>query len=203
MRLLPHDEKFFDLLSSQAKIAFEASCVLAGGMGEGAAGKLRDLERKGDGELRQIYRRLHKTFITPIDPEDIHQLASGLDEVIDHLEAAAYRFEAYGLERAPEPMAEIARMVNGCVAATVEAMEALEREGIRKLDELTRCCDEINRRESATEDKVREAIRELFANERDPIALIKQKDIYELLEAAADCCENVADALEAIAVKNS
>lgn len=211
MELLPRDEKFFDLLVAQGRIVFEASRLFADGMGDGAAQpdsdgtarKVRDLERKGDEALRQIYRRLHKTFITPIDPEDIHELATGIDEILDHLDAAAYRFEAYGIGCSAERMPEIARMVHECVAATLEALETLEREGVQKPDELTKRCEEINRRELATEERVREVVRDLFANERDPIVLIKRKEVYELLEATADCCENVATVLEGIAVKNS
>jgi uncharacterized protein Yka (UPF0111/DUF47 family) len=211
VQLLPRDEKFFDLLIEQARIAFNASSLLADGLGDGAvrrdshatAQKVRDLERKGDQAVRQIYRRLHKTFITPIDPEDIHQLASRVDEITDHLDAVAYRFEAFELESSSERMTEIARMVQGCVAATLEAIETLGRDGMKKPDELTSRCEEINRREVETENRVREVIRNLFKTERDPIALMKQKEVYELLESTADCCENVADVLEAIAVKNS
>jgi predicted phosphate transport protein (TIGR00153 family) len=203
MHLLPRDDKFYDLLTNQARIAVRAASLLAGGLGDDVAQQIRDLEREGDQALRQITRRLHKTFITPIDPEDIHQIASGIDEILDHVEAAAFRIEASGLDRPPERMAEIARMLNGCVEATLQAMQILERDGVGKPDELTRQCDEINRIESEIEDRVRAAVRELYAAERDPIVLIKLKDIYELLETAADCCEDVADTLEGIAVKNS
>lgn len=211
MQLLPRDEKFFDLLVDQARNALEASKLLEAGLQNaavepdfrGMAQAVRELERSGDGKLRTILIRLHKTFITPVDPEDVHQLASRLDEILDHLEAAAYRLDAYDLRQLPEGMPEIASLVQGCVQATVEALEALERDGLKKPDELTTRCEEINRRESATEDRVREAIRSLFRSEREPITLIKHKEIYELLESAADCCEDVATTLEAIAVKNS
>ncbi len=211
MRILPRDETFFDLLVSQAKNVLEASRLLESGL-TGSAGKtefnataqqLRDLERKGDAQLRAILYRLHKTFITPIDPEDVHQLASRIDEILDHLDAAAYRIDAYGLDRPPAGLQDIARQVHGCVQATVEALEVLERDGVKKPDLLTTRCEEINRRESETEDSVRAAVRDLFANERDPITLIKHKEICEFLESAADCCEDVAATLETIAVKNS
>jgi len=203
MRLLPRDEKFYDLLTGQAQIAVEASRLLAAGLGGGGAQKVRDLERKADQAFRQINTRLHRTFITPIDPEDIHQIASGIDEIIDHIEAAAFRLEAYCSDRPPERLADLARLLNGCVEATLGAMQTLERDGVQKPESLTSCCEEINRRESEMEDRVRDAVGELFRTERDPIALIKHKEVYELLESAADCCENVADALEGIAVKNS
>jgi uncharacterized protein Yka (UPF0111/DUF47 family) len=100
-------------------------------------------------------------------------------------------------------MPEIAKMVHGCVEVTLQALETLRSEGTKKPDALTERCEEVNRRELETEDRVRKAVRNLFANEHDAITLIKHKEIYELLESAAGCCKNVADALEAIAVKNS
>lgn len=211
MRLLPRDEKFFELLTEQGKIVLDASSLMAKAMKTDGlpsdfhetAQKIRELERKGDSLLRNIYHKLHKTFITPIDAEDVHALASRIDEILDHLEAAAYRFEAYGLQRTPEGIPEIAQMVNGCVAMTVEALETLQRDGPENSQGLQAKCEQINKLELDTEERVRQAIRELFANERDAIALMKQKEIYELLESAADCCEDVADTLEAVAVKNS
>jgi uncharacterized protein len=179
MHLLPRDEKFFDLLVQQTRIAFDASRLIADGLGgagqpdfRGTAQKVRDLERKGDEAARQICLRLHQTFITPIDPEDVHLLVTRIDEILDHFDAVA-----------------IARMVHACVEATVEAIETLEREGVKKPEELTKRCEEINRRELEAEDRVRAAVRNLFATERDPIALIKRKEIYELLETAADAAK--------------
>jgi uncharacterized protein Yka (UPF0111/DUF47 family) len=162
----------------------------------------RELEIKGDDAVREIRRRLHKTFITPLDPEDIHALAELIDEILNHLDAAAYRFDAFGME-ASGSVSEIAGMVDGCVQAVFDAVETLRREGVKKPEALAACCDLINRREFETENRVRELLRDLFRNEKDPIALIKQKEIYELLETTADCCEDVADVLEVIAVKNS
>jgi uncharacterized protein len=210
MSLLPHDEKFFDLLVEQAKIVLDASRLLAEGLAGtgrpdylGTAQKVRELERKEEDAARQIYRRLHKTFITPIDPEDIHALATEIDLILAHLDGAAYRCDAYGLDGSPDGMAEIARMVHECTRATVQALETLNRDGVKQPDELTKQCEGIYGRELEIEDCVRKAVRNLFASEGDAIALIKQKEIYELFESAADSCKNVADVLEAVAVKNS
>jgi uncharacterized protein Yka (UPF0111/DUF47 family) len=126
-----------------------------------------------------------------------------IDEILDDLDAAAYRLDAYGLAQHCEPVGEIAGMVDRCVAATLEALEVLRREGVGKPDELTKCCEEINRRELETESRVRAAIRDLFSTEHDPIELIKQKDVYEMLESTADRCEDIGHLLEGIAVKNS
>lgn len=202
MQLLPRDDKFFDLLVEQAGIVRDASRAVADSLGGGAAKKVRELEISGDELVRTINRRLHQTFVTPIDAEDIHQLAELIDEVLDHLDAAAYRFDALGLADSGN-VSEVAGMVNGCVEAMFEAVKILQRDGVKKPDELAACCELINRRELETENRVRELLRDLFANEKDPIALIKQKEIYELLESTGDCCEDVADVLEAIAVKNS
>ncbi len=167
------------------------------------AQEVKGLECKGDEATRNICRRLYQTFITPIDPEDLHLLATLIDDILDRLDAVAYRFDAFGMDRIHERTAEIARMVDGCVTAVVEAVEFLHSDGVKKPEGLTKVCEEINRREFATERRVREVIRDLFATERDAIELIKQKEIYELLEATADRCEDVADVLESIAVKNS
>jgi uncharacterized protein len=139
MQLLPRDERFFELLVEQAKLAFDASRAFAEMMANGyapadsvgAAQKVRELERKGDEAARQIYRKLHKTFITPIDPEDIHQLAASIDEILDHLDAAAYRMDAYGIGKSAVCAPEIARMVHECVAATLRAVETCNARAFR------------------------------------------------------------------------
>ena len=205
MQLLPRDEKFFDLLLNQARTVLEAAALLTGSPGDalGIAKRARDLERKGSQQRREIVHRLHKTFITPIDPEDIQLLASHIHDILDHLEAVTYRFNAYGLHQKPERIPEIARMVQGCVEAVITAIEGLGGEGIKKSDQLTASCEEVYRREIETEDRVREVVRDLFNGSPDPLLLIKQKEVYELLETAADCCQNVANVIEGIAVKNS
>ena len=208
MSLLPHDEKFFDLLVSQARIAAEASSLLSkaaanGSQAPAAADQIRDLERKGDDLLHDIFRRLHKSFITPVDPEDIHGLASQIDEILDHIEAAAYRLDAFAFADSPPQIAELAAGVGGCVQLVLKAMETLDKTGIKKPDDLSKLCEEINAKETEVETKIREAIRSLFASEKDAISLIKQKENYERLEKVGDACEDLADILEAVAVKNS
>lgn len=211
MELLPRDAKFFELLGEQAQLVREASNLLekgvlgAAGGGDFAitAGQVRNLERKGREALSAINRRLHKTFITPIDPEDITYLSTMIDEVLNQLDAAAYRMDAFGLGKSTESLPEAAAMARDCVDAMCDAVEALGREDVWKSGELTEKCEEVNRRGLDSENRIREIVRKLFARERDAIALIKQKEVFEMLETTCDSCERVANILESIAIKNS
>ena len=202
MQFLPHDEKFFDLLVEQGRLVLRASNLLASELGSTngkpdwheMARKVRDLECQGDQATRNIYHRLHKTFITPVDPEDLHRLATLIDDILDQLDAVAYRFDAFGMDRIHERAAEIARMVDGCVAGVFGALEFLRKEGVKKPDE----SDAPVRRDQPAgvrdgEPGARGGHATCLRARTDPIALIKQKEIYELLEPTADCCENVAD----------
>src|SRR5262249_48923658 len=146
-----------------------ASCLKTANHAGDTARQVRELEHQGDAAVRKIYRLLHRSFITPIDPEDIHHIASLSDEILDHLDAVAYRIEAYDIEGSRQPLSEVAGMVHDCVQATCSAVETLQREGVRKPEELTRQCEEVNRREWAAEERLRAVVRDLFANERDPI----------------------------------
>ena len=210
MQFLPRDHKFFDLLVDHARMALNASSVLAQGISEGGteqgrnmASRIRDIERAGDKALRELDRKLHQTFITPLDGEDIHELGSTVDDILDHLDAVAWRIDAYGLNDSPGDLPQIVQMVHGCIESSVAALQSLQKNGVDKPDELTDLCQEINARELATEDRVRVVMRDLFRTERDPIALMKKKEVYDLLEQTGDYCETLADVLESVAVKNS
>lgn len=204
MRFLPREEKFFALLLDQAKIISEAAHLLYVGAKAGnselveAAGKIVKLEQKGDEIIHDIFTRLNQTFITPLDPEDIHSLSSHLDDVLDGIEESAHRMVAYQLEPIPEKVVELCSIVYGCSKSMLAAFEALNKDSA-----LLEHCIEINRLEDLADQLVRKAVAELFRCQKDPIALIKQKEIYEFLEATTDRAEDVADALQNVVVKNS
>jgi predicted phosphate transport protein (TIGR00153 family) len=203
MRFLPREEKFFALFLEQVRMISEAAALLLQGAESGnsrlgeASRQIRALEEKADSVIHDIYLRLNQTFITPLDPEDIHSLSSHLDDVIDGIEDAAHRMVAYRIEPTPT-VVELCRHIVSCVNSLKLAFEALHSN--RKL---TEHCIEINRIEGIVDDIMRDAVRELFDNEKDPIQLIKLKEIYELLEQITDDCEDVADALQNVVVKNS
>lgn len=204
MRLLPREEKFFGHFLKQAQLIAEASSLLLEGVRAGnahlavAAARIQELESKGDEIIHDIFTRLNQTFITPLDPEDIHSLSSSLDDVLDGIEDAAYRMAAYHLEPIPPQVVELCEIVDSCSKVLVAAMEDLNHD-----KPLLDHCIEINRLEDTADKLVRRVLAELFRSEIHPIAFIKVKEVYEVLEATTDRCEDVADTLQGVVVKNS
>jgi predicted phosphate transport protein (TIGR00153 family) len=204
MRFLPREEKFFALFLSQAKLISEASLVLLEGAQNGnakleaASAKLVRLEQEGDEIIHDVFTKLNQTFITPIDPEDIHSVASHMDDVLDGIEEASHRMVAYRLTEIPSTMVELCKIIHVCAEALLQAFQALEAD-----KPLLEQCIEINRQEDIADQLVRRAVADLFDSEKDPIRLIKLKEVYECLEDTTDRCEDVADVLQNVVVKNS
>ncbi len=248
MKLLPRQEKFFGLFLNQVRIIEEASRLLLEAVRTGnshlsrAAARIQQLENEGDEIIHDIFMRLNQTFITPLDPEDIHSISSRLDDVLDGIEDAAYRMTAYRLEPIPPAVVELCHVVHDCARSLESAFVALNKDqsmvndcievnrlepipptvielcevvrdcakalerAFEKLDKdekLLDDCIEVNRLEDYADLLVRRAVAELFQQEKDPIALIKNKEIYEFLEDTTDRCEDVADVLQNVVVKNS
>ena len=204
MRLLPREEKFYALFLSQVDIICEAARLLLQGVKAGhtrlaeVAKEIKKLEHQGDDIIHETLTRLNSTFITPLDPEDIHSLASRLDDVLDGIEDASHRMMAYHVSPIPQGMVQLCEMIYTCSRALKKAVVALDEK-----KEVTEHCIEINRIENEADHLVRGLVTDLFENEKDPITLIKVKEIYEFLEATTDHCEDVADVLQNIVVKNS
>jgi predicted phosphate transport protein (TIGR00153 family) len=204
MRLFPREEKFYEFFLTQAKIILDASRLLLEGAQAGnsslasAAAKIKTMEQRGDEVIHEIYTRLNQTFITPLDPEDIHSLSSHLDDVLDGVEDAAYRMVAYRVEPIPHMVVEVCKIVYSCAQALEGAFQALSAN-----KPVLPYCIEVNRLEEVADQLVRDAVSELFRSETDPITLLKLKEIYEFLEQTTDNCEDVADALQNVAVKHS
>jgi predicted phosphate transport protein (TIGR00153 family) len=164
----------------------------------GAATEITVLEHKGDEVIHEIFTRLNQTFITPIDPEDIHNISSALDNVLDGIEDTSHRLVSYRINPVPQNMIVLAELVAGCAKAMTAAMNALEKNG-----PTIEHCIEINRLENEADRIGRGAVVDLFDKEKDPITLIKLKEVYEFFEATIDSCEDVADVLQNVVVKNS
>jgi predicted phosphate transport protein (TIGR00153 family) len=204
MNLLPRDEKFYDFFRRQVEIICQAADLLLEGARAGnaqlatAAVRIRDLEQDGDEVTHEVYVRLNQTFITPLDPEDIQSLSSHLDDVLDGIEEAVHRMVAYRLKVLPSVVLELCRIVGLCAEELRKAIEALSTGA-----EFAAYTIEINRLEEVADQLVRAAVSDLFQTEKDPILLMKLKEIYEFLEQTTDACEDVADALQTVTVKNS
>src|SRR5215472_11970771 len=135
MRLLPREEKFYHLFLKQAAIISEAANLLLEGVRGGntrlvsAAAEISVLEHKGDEVIHELFTRLNQTFITPIDPEDIHNVSSALDDVLDGLEDTAHRLVSYHIKPVPPAMITLSEIVSGCAKSLKAAFEALEKGG--------------------------------------------------------------------------
>ena len=204
MRLLPREEKFYHLFAKQVEIISEAARLLLEGVSSGnsrmagAAAEILTLEHNGDEVIHEVFRRLNQTFITPIDPEDIHSIASALDNVLDGIEDTSHRLVSYCIDPVPPVMVTLAEIVASCAKALRSAVIELEKNGAT----MTHCI-EINRLENEADRIGRTAVADLFNNEKDPIRLIKLKEVYEFFESTVDACEDVADVLQNVVVKNS
>src|SRR6266404_3117333 len=201
MKLMPRDEKFFSLFLSQVELICEAARLLLDGVKAGpsrlalVATEIRSLEHQGDEVIHKIFTKLNQTFITPLDPEDIHSLSTALDNVLDGIEDAAHRMVAYRVSPIPLGMVQLCEMIYTCSRALKKAFEALD-----KKKEVMEHCIEINRIENEADHLVRGLVSELFEKEKDCITLIKVKEIYEFLEDTTDRCEDVADVLQNVVV---
>jgi predicted phosphate transport protein (TIGR00153 family) len=202
-RLLPREEGFFDLFRKQAENihrgaeAFQKMLLHYTGVPEQVQ-HIKAIEHDGDEITHQTFRMLNKTFITPFDREDIHELVSTMDDVIDLIDAAASRFVLYRVETLRVGTLDLAQVL---VAATKELAAAIF--AIEKPDTAMKHCIEINRYENESDRICRTLIAQLFDEEKDPVQIIKWKEIFEVIETAVDKCEDVANVIESIILKSA
>ncbi len=203
VRLLPKDVKFFEMFAEMSSNLNRGAALLRLILDDfdnldDRVQQLKDIEHRGDELTHAILVKLNKTFITPFDREDIHRLASSLDDVLDFLYSAGERILLYKIQAAPPAAIELADVIIAQCAELASAVSGLERqEGV-----LERCV-EINRLENVADGIGRKAIGQLFQTETDPIALIKLKELYETLESATDKAEDAANVLEAVILKST
>ncbi|PWB81492.1 MAG: DUF47 domain-containing protein [Candidatus Methylomirabilota bacterium] len=203
-RLIPREEKFFEYFENAANNILEGARVLVQMTQEGSENfqerwkQLEDLEHVGDKITHQIIRKLNRTFITPIDREDIHSLAVALDDVMDLIEASAARMSLYKIKQPTEEAKKLAEVILKSAEEIVKAVSNLER-----MDNVMEHCIEINRLENMADEISREAIADLFDKGHDPMDVIKWKEIYETMEMTTDGCEDVANIVESVALKST
>ena len=159
---------------------------------------MQAIEHRGDKATHAIITKLNQSFITPFDREDIHRLASSLDDVLDYVNSAAVRLVMYKIATPPPVSAELAGIIVLQCEALAKGVSMLEKTN-HVMDHL----EEVNRLEDMADNVSRRAIADLFEKEKDPIQLIKLKELYEVLENATDKAEDAANVLEAIVVKST
>jgi uncharacterized protein Yka (UPF0111/DUF47 family) len=160
------------------------------------AALIRDIEIKADAITHTTLERLHDTFITPFDRNDIYSLIQGLDDVIDLIHAASERLELYNIVRIPEITVRLAEKSQEAIYQVQKATSGIK--DLKKPDELRHTCAEIHRLENESDTIFRDSIARLFREENDVKVLISLKDINEILEAIADRCEDLASLIESI-----
>ncbi len=166
---------------------------------ETRVGQLKAVEHKGDDMTHGILTKLNQTFITPFDREDIYRLASSLDDVLDFVYAAGVRLTMYKITSAPSAAYKLADLIVSQAEQLSQALSKLEKKNEHVLEN----CVEINRLENEADQIARAAIAALFDKERDPISLIKLKELYEVLETATDKAEDAANVLEGVVLKST
>lgn len=205
---VPKDKKFFPLfeqaganLIDMAKLLQETVYSTDPLQRTELNKKLEDLEHKGDNITHKIHLELGKNFITPFDREDIHSLASSLDDVADFIYGASNRMELYKVVVITQPMKEITDLI---LEATEHVAKAIyELKDLKNIRNITDSCVRINSVENKADYIFDKAVADLFEYEKDAIALIKQKEVLSAMEDATDKCEDVANVLESILVKNA
>lgn len=205
-RLLPKEEKFFELFKQQAKNLKNGVEALQGLVDdykdvEKKYLKIRKIEHNGDNVTHTIFAKLKTSFITPIDREDIHELASGLDDVLDCIEGVASRLNYFQIEDTTPELKKLVDIIDEAVHQIYQAINHLE-----KLEYTEAFCQEINKLENQADIIAQEATSSLFQKTERVEQLkdlIKWKEIYSRLEIAADRCEDVANVIEGISIKNA
>ena len=206
IRFMPTEEEFFDLFDDIAQVLVEAALCLQDLITdyqdvECKARVLRDMEKRVDVATDGICERLNISFVTPIDREDIHCLATSLDDVLDYIEASADRMKLYGVDKPREETVELAALIVEGTKLIQQGVSALSH--FRDIDSILNPCIEINKVENAADEVQRRALARLFKEETKPLEVAKWQEIFDRLETATDRCEDVANVLESIVVKNA
>lgn len=205
-RFLPKDFNFFDLFEKQAQYAVDAAdcfkeLVSKSALDDASLSKMHDIEHQGDDVAHTILDNLNKTFITPFDREDIHALAKELDDIVDMLYTIVNRMKVYKVEGANKNLIEFSSLIGESVRAVLRAVKGLRDQ--KRSKDVAEACVEVNRLENSGDTMRDNVLAELFATEKDPVTVIKLKEIYQDAETVLDICEDVAHVVQSILVKQA
>ncbi len=205
--LLPHDEKFYSFFEESAHNLVKAGELLKKLSNANSSelqtivDQMHDLEHDGDAVTHKIFAELSATFVTPFDREDIHVLASALDDIMDYIDGSSARFVLYKLKEWPPAMKALIEIL-------IKSVNELERgvtllRDFKKADEIQKVLEKVNEYENQADAIFEEAIADLFEHEQNAVTIIKLKEIYVGLETATDKCEDAANVLESLLIKHA
>jgi predicted phosphate transport protein (TIGR00153 family) len=203
---MPKEQKFFDLFEQSTQNTIKAAKALKEMLDtwqfiDSRVAEITELEHDGDSITHQIISLLHRTFVTPFDREDIAMLAHTMDDVLDFIHSAADAMFIYKVSKPTDRARELADVIVLAATEMDKAVSGLRHKG--EFKHMLERCVEINRLENAADRIYRAAIGELFDNNKDMAEIIKWREIYEHMETATDRCEDVADVIEGVALKNA
>ena len=205
-RLMPRQVAFFDYFDRMAAKALEGSRALLemlevfDDVAE-RAGRIKTIEHEGDMITHECIEELHKTFITPIDRDSIHRLVTRMDDVLDLIESVAQRMALYDVDKPTPESVGLARVLLLSVEQVGKAVRGLR--DMKNARDIQTECVEINRLENEADTLLRSAVGALFRNEKDPLTVMKWKELYEGIEEATDRCEDVANLVEGIVLEHA
>ncbi len=207
-KLLPHDEKFYSLLEDSAQnivLAAEQLKKLSVSSSdrerERIVSHIKEIEHKGDDITHTIFSELNATFVTPFDREDIHHLTSSLDDILDHIDGSASRFALYRLKKFPKDMVRLVNVLHKSIVELHSGVHLLRK--LHEENDLQKVFKNVHQYENDADALFEQAIADLFEKEKNPIQVIKLKEIYVGLETATDKCEDAANVLEGIVIKHA
>jgi hypothetical protein len=203
---LTRDAVFWNSFTTHARCTVRAA-VLLGEMiaqpaeAERLAREIKELENEGDKITHDTVLALHQTWITPLDREEIHELISKLDDVLDYIESASERFALYEIREVTPEARELARVL--IAAANDVAMAVAALPGLKQAQQLLDLCVSINQRENEADGIFRRGLARLFKEQKDPLLVMKWRDVYDALETATDRAEDVANIIEGIVLEHA
>lgn len=205
-KFFPKGTDFFALFEKQVSYAVDAAVYFKQLVSDGAIeqkeiDKIGSIEHQGDEATHDIFNQLNKTFITPFDREDIHDLAKELDDIIDMINTIVSRLKIYKITRVDKHLIEFAAVIEESVRAVECAVKGMRN--MKNYKSISEACVEINRLENVGDAMRDKVLAELFETEKDPITVIKWKEIYQDAETVLDICEDVAHVVDSIIVKQA
>jgi uncharacterized protein len=205
-RFLPREEDFFGLFERHAELTVEGAKemrrLVQGGVNVRAlAARIKEIEHETDVITHSCVERLHKSFITPFDRDDIHQLITRMDDIMDYIESAAAAVMLYELSEMTSPARELADVLVRATEAVAVAVGGLNN--MKRPDAIITACIEVNRLENEGDEILRTALADLFRGATDPLLVLKWKEVYEALETATDRCEDVANVIEGVVLEHA